>query len=192
MSISSSLRAGFRAVSAVNRIGLFAASAAVAVMMLFIVLDVAGRNFGFRIVRNSYEFSEYYFMAMGVFPALGYIYTTGILPKVDSLYQRYSRKIRIVVVCLIILIEIIIFGLLSYWSFFEFLGDLQGASVFVAGSSTYPIWPVMLAVFSGLFLVFCDRVLVLMENLVFRNGTLIAHEIRPESERIPEDDHAEE
>lgn len=160
-----------------HKLGAGIAGVFMAVMMLAITVDVAGRNFDIILVSYSYEWTEYYFMAFAFFPALGYIYSSGIMPRVNSLYDRMRDGPRTMVAVLFLLTEIVVFGLLFMWTIDEFVHAFSESTTFSVGYEQQLFWPVKLVVPAGICLLLLDRLFVLSENLIYRNGTLVAAEL---------------
>ncbi|WP_431028915.1 TRAP transporter small permease [Lysinibacillus sp. LZ02] len=142
-------------------------------MMLLITADVFMRNvFGIP-VPGVYEITENFLMPLVVFPALGYTYWVGILPRLTELVSKAPRKFQLVHHYLLLVLDTVVFALLTYYGFQFALSGLNiGMAIPVAGKLV-PIWPFYFLVPLGFFLVLIE---VLM-RFVKKEGDVISHNV---------------
>lgn len=93
------------------------AGISVLAMMFSVTADVILRNI-FKIqILGVYELTQNIFMPMVVIPAMGYTYHVGVLPKFDLLRGKLGTGTERVFSLSVSVIEIIVFGMLAYYSF---------------------------------------------------------------------------
>lgn len=135
-------------------------------MMLFIVYDVAGRNFFGGSIRGGFEIVQNYFMPLSIFPALGYVYASGITPKMDLLMPRMPVRLQAGVVYLLLLLELAVFALLIYFTWGYAMTGMERGMTFPAAGSLYPLWPLLFLVPFGFALVIVETLFVLARNVL--------------------------
>jgi TRAP-type transport system small permease protein len=135
-------------------------------MMLFIVYDVAGRNFFGGSIRGGFEIVQNYFMPTAIFPALGYVYSSGITPKMDLLMPRTPKAVQVGAVYLLLVLELAIFSLLVYFTWGYAVTGMERGMTFPAAGSLYPLWPLLFLVPVGFVLVVVETLFVLARNLL--------------------------
>ena len=135
-------------------------------MMLFIVYDVAGRNFLGGSIRGGFEIVQNYFMPLAIFPALGYVYASGITPKMDLLMPKMPARAQAAVVYVLLIFEVAIFALLIYFSWDYALTGMERGMTFPAAGSLYPLWPLFFLVPLGFALVVVETLFVLARNIL--------------------------
>jgi TRAP-type C4-dicarboxylate transport system permease small subunit len=157
-------------------VGALLSGAAIFGMMLWIFADVVSRNFLGGSISGSFEIAQNYFMPLAVFPALAYVYGSGVLPKMDLLMHRLPQRLQDAVVYLLLGLEIAVFSLLTYytWGYARF-GMERGTS-FPAGGDLYPLWPLFFLVPLGLAMVLVETLFVLARNLLGDGVKLAMHE----------------
>lgn len=143
---------------AVSGISIFA-------MMLFIVADVFRRNVFGGSIPGSFEIAQNYFLPLSVFPAIGYVYASGILPRMDLLMPKVSKQLQSLAVHLLLLLEVAIFAVLVYYTWDFATTGMERRQAFPAGGSLYPLWPLFFLVPFGFALVVVETVFVLLRNL---------------------------
>lgn len=136
------------------------------VMMAFIAVNVISRYFLAGSITGSFEFVTYYFLPLSVFPALGYVYSSGVLPKMDLLIQKAHKKIRDILIVLLLLLELFLFSLIIYYSFhYSMTGMAEGHS-FTAGVDLYPLYPVYFLVPLGFTLMTIEILFIMTKNVI--------------------------
>lgn len=134
-------------------------------MMCFIVADVVSRNFLGGSISGSFEIAQNYFMPLSVFPALAYVYGSGVLPKMDLLMHRFPRVAQDVVVHLLLVVELVVFGLLTYYTWGYAINGMEREVAFPAGGSLYTLWPLFFMVPVGFAMIVVETLFVFVRNV---------------------------
>ncbi|WP_054635876.1 TRAP transporter small permease [Thalassobacillus sp. C254] len=96
--------------------GLWISAVSIMGMMMFIVYDVVGRNLLFGSVRGGFEIVQNYFMPLAVFPALAYVYSSGVLPRMNLLISKTRASVQHIVVYVLLVVEIFVLSFVVYFS----------------------------------------------------------------------------
>jgi TRAP-type transport system small permease protein len=134
-------------------------------MMLFIVYDVVGRNFLGGSIRGGFEIVQNYFMPVAIFPAIGYVYSSGITPKMDLLMPKTPKRLQAAAVYVLLVLELAIFSLLVYFTWGYAVTGMERGMTFPAAGSLYPVWPLLFLVPFGFALVLVETLFVLARNV---------------------------
>lgn len=149
----------------INIVGLVVAGAAVAAMMLLIVVDVTGRVSGTSLIAGVFEISENYLMPLAVFPALGFIYASGVMPRFDVLLARVAVPVRKIVVYVLLGVELVVFGTVAWLTFGDFVSAFANSTTFIAGATSYPLWPVKIFVPLGFVMIVLETLFIFVGNI---------------------------
>ncbi|ALX47582.1 TRAP transporter small permease [Lentibacillus amyloliquefaciens] len=137
-------------------------------MMLFISLDVGLRNIIGSSIPGSYEYAENYFMPFIVFPALAFVYTTGILPRVLNLVSKFPNQFQHKANLCLRIIDLIIFTLIFYFSLkYAIDGTIQGKA-FVAGGNLVPLYPALFIAPLGVFVLLVEIIIETIKDIKFK------------------------
>ena len=130
--------------------------AGVFIMMILITADVFSRNvFGIP-VPGVYELTENFLMPLIVFPALGYTYWVGILPRLTELLAKAPKKFKVFHHYLLLVIDTGVFALLTYYGLQFALAGLEISMAIPVAGKLVPIWPIYFLVPLGFFLVLVE------------------------------------
>lgn len=134
-------------------------------MMVVIVLDVFLRNIFKMPIPGSYVIIESFLMPIAIFPALGYVYMMEVLPRLSEFvaktpkwFQKYNRL-------LLIIMDIIIFSLLTYYTFKFFMNGYKDDMQIPVASHFIAIWPVYLFIPLGYLLVLLEVLVRFIEEI---------------------------
>ena len=126
------------------------------IMMILITADVFARNvFGIP-VPGVYEITENFLMPLIVFPALGYTYWVGILPRLTELVTKAPQKFRVFHHYLLLVIDTVVFALLTYYGLQFAVAGLEISMAIPVAGILVPIWPIYFLVPLGFFLVLIE------------------------------------
>lgn len=149
----------------VRNSGMIFSGTVVFIMMLYTCADVAFRNIQGYSPLYAYEISQSYFMPLIVFPGLAYTFSVGIMPRIDLLLEKFNDKIKkILHVCLYIFELVLLLLLIIYGGQYLFHA-IETNQSFTAGGINYLLWPVILFVPLGFFLVFVEITFYLIKSL---------------------------
>lgn len=140
-------------------IGKYMSGFAILAMMLIIVADVFMRNVFETPLAGTYEIVQYFLMPLAVFPALGYAYWSGVLPRLSELISKappwFEKFNRI----LILIIDAIVFGMLTYFGFIFAIFGMQDKMAIPMAGTLIPIWPIYFLVPIGFLFVLLEVLL---------------------------------
>ena len=150
----------------VKIIGALVSGLAIFAMMLFIVADVISRNFLGGSIPGGFEISQNYFMPLAVFPALGWVYASGILPRMDLILPRFPALFRSTATHVLVVIELALASIVTYYAWWYALAGMDRGSTFPAGGALYPLYPFYFLVPLGFALVTIEIVFVAIRNVI--------------------------
>ena len=159
------LATAYRAWRLVTVVAALLSGVAVFGMMCFIVADVASRNILGGSISGSFEIAEKYFMPLAVFPALAYVYGTGVLPRMDLLRGRMPRALQAGVVHVLLLLELVVLAVLVHYSWLYAVDGQDRGVAFPAGGSLHTLWPLFYLVPLGFAMVAVETLFVIARNL---------------------------
>lgn len=160
----------------VTLVGAMLSGLAVFGLMCFIVADVVSRNFLGGSISGSFEIAQNYFMPLAVFPAMAYVYGTGVLPKMDLLMHRFPVAAQNAVVHLLLLLELVVFAVLTYYTWIFAVDGMDRGVSFPAGGDLYTLWPLFFLVPLGFVMVLVETVFVALHNIGRERATLVVGE----------------
>lgn len=137
-------------------------------LMLFIVTDVVLRNFFHNSIPGGFEIAQNYFLPLSVFPALPYVYGTGTLPRMDLLMHRFPGSMRSAVINLLLSLEVVVFLVLTGYTFDYALDSFSRGRAFPAGGLLLPVWPVLFLVPLSFLMMFIEAALTIVKNVTSR------------------------
>lgn len=138
---------------------------AIFVMMCLIVADVVSRNFLGGSISGTFEIAQNYFMPLSVFPGLAYVYGSGVLPKMDLMMHRFPRRIQDGATYALLVLELLMFGLLVYYTWGYAMNGMERGVAFPAGGSLYTLWPLFFFVPLGFTMILIETLFVLARNV---------------------------
>lgn len=142
-----------------RNIGKYMSGVSILAMMMIIVLDVFMRNVFGKPLSGTYEIVQYFLMPLAVFPALGYAYWSGVLPRLSEVISKTGARFQQFHRLLILVIDVVVFTLLTYYGFlFAISGFQEEMSIPIAGNLV-PVWPVYFLVPIGFLCVVLEIML---------------------------------
>ncbi|NLI67564.1 MAG: TRAP transporter small permease [Bacilli bacterium] len=145
--------------------GKYISGVAIVIMMLIIVSDVVMRNFLHLSFPGSYEIIEKYLMPLAIFPALGYVYMSHVLPRLNEFIERRSQKFQKFNRLLLLLIDVVVFILLTYYTFLYALDSYQQGIAVPVATKFVPLWPIYFFVPLGYALVLFEVVVRFVDEV---------------------------
>lgn len=139
--------------------------ASIFALMAFISTDVILRNFAGSSISGSFEIVENYFMPLAVFPALAWVYSSGIMPRMDLLINRIAEGLRKAIVHFLVLIEIVVVAVVTWYSLQYALAGLDRSAQFTAGGESLPLWPAQFVAPLGFGLLLIELLFVMARNV---------------------------
>ncbi len=134
-------------------------------MMFFIVYDVFLRNVVENSINGGFEIVQNYFMPIVVFPSLAYVYSSGVLPRMDMVINRLKNRTKKVLIFGMLLIEIFILILMTQYSLEYAMTGLEKEMAFPAAGTLYPLYPIFFFIPISFGLIIIENVFILLRNL---------------------------
>lgn len=126
----------------INKLLLFLSGIGLITLMLLITIGVITRYvFGYSIP-TAYAITENYLMPLTVFAAVGYVYQTGIFPKVDVFIEKiHNQRTKQIVNIVIHVVELILFIFITYFFYQYTVYSVTYNLAFSANSIDFPLSP---------------------------------------------------
>src|SRR5699024_449400 len=121
--------------------------------------------------------SENYFMPMSVFPALAYTFGKGVMPRINLIVSKFKRKYQLFLSIVLIIIEIIIFSLLTIYGWEYFIDILNSHKTFTVGVNQLPLSYVAVFVSIGFGLVVIEQIFLLVKNIKYSTSSFVVKEV---------------
>ncbi|WP_188208056.1 TRAP transporter small permease subunit [Alkalibacillus aidingensis] len=142
-------------------------------MMLFIVIDVVLRNLFNSSISGGFEMVQNYFMTLTVFPALAYVYSSGVLPKMDLLIERFQDQVKKLIIFFMIALEVFILAIMFYFSLDYAINGFERSMSFPAAGTLYPIYPFLFLIPLAFFLIVIENMFILIKNIMFKEPSFL-------------------
>lgn len=146
----------YRVFSVVKKSSLLISGIAVFLMMLFISAEVILRNVFSTSISGNYEITESYFMPLIVFPVIAITYSSGLMPKINMVVNKFPGKIQSLINLLLLLLEILAMFLIVFLTWSYAVDATKDGIGFSAGSIMYPLYPVFYLVPLGFALLIIE------------------------------------
>lgn len=148
-----------------EKLGLVVSGSSLIITMAVITVDVVVRNFTQFTLVGVYEIVQNYLMPLMVFPAIGYAYSSGIMPRIVMVTDRLGLRAKRIAALLISATEVMIFALMAYFTFGYAVNTVEQRLSFICSTRMLPLYHVMfLPVFSFLMIVI-ENVFLLLVNI---------------------------
>lgn len=127
-------------------ISMYIGGIAIMLMMILTVIDVVLKSFFDSAIPGNYLFMESYLMPIAVFLGMPYAFFSGIFPRLDMFLIKWKASTRLKVIIAMLVLELIAFLVLIYYSFtFGIYGAVSNIT-FLAGVNSYPLYPMFFLV----------------------------------------------
>lgn len=143
----------------IRNIGKYISGIAIILMMVIIVSDVFMRNVFGNPLSGTYEIVQFFLMPMAIFPALGYVYWVGVLPRLTEIIAKTPAGFRKANNLVILIIDLVLFSLLTYYGVLFAISGFQSQMAVPLGGSLVSVWPVYILVPLGFFSVLLEVIL---------------------------------
>jgi len=154
-----------RTQNALKNIGITISGVVIIAMMFFITIDVILRNLFDYSIPGGYNYVEKYFMPFIVFPALAYVYSSGVLPRLDVLVDKLSKGTQQSISLMMRVIDLVIFGLMFYFSLKYMIAQTIQGAAFSVGGTLAPLAPSLIIAVIGFLLLVVEIVLAFIKTL---------------------------
>lgn len=158
--------------SKVKFIGVVISGLAILTMMLAIVADVASRNLTGASILGVYEITQNYLMILAIFAALPFVYSSGIMPKLELLFERFKGRGRTILINGILVLEILVYAAMAYYSWQFAMTGLGNESGFMAGGKIYPLYPVLFVIPISFLGMTIECIFAILNNLTSKEPNL--------------------
>ena len=147
-----------------KKAGIVVSGTVIIIMMFFILLDVLLRNVTGSSIPGGYNYVEKYFMPFIVFPLLAFVYSSGILPRLDVFVDKFSKTKMVVINLIMRIVDLVLFSLMFYYSLkYMVTGTIQGVA-FSAGGALAPLAPSLIITTFGFLILFFEIVLAIYKT----------------------------
>jgi TRAP-type C4-dicarboxylate transport system permease small subunit len=163
--MSESYNKAYRIHNVIKQIGVWIAGLDTVAIMLFICADVLKRNITGSSIAGSYEIIQGYMMALTTFTAIPYAYSAGVMPRVDLIINKMKPKNKRLAVNSMLVLDIIIFAVLTVISSKYAAGSFARKMTFVAGTKYYPVYPLHLLPPLAFIMIVFENIFVLIRNI---------------------------
>ncbi|MGI5911850.1 MAG: TRAP transporter small permease [Syntrophomonadaceae bacterium] len=144
--------------------GVLVSSIAILLIIAFVVIASIGRYItGTMVIPGLYEMTGFYLMPLAVFPALVFSYMNGTFPAVENLFDKFPEKYQRWVKILFLLIEIVLFVVLTYETFQYALTGTAKDMGMRAGANIWPLYPFLYLAPYGFALLTLKAVIVFLK-----------------------------
>lgn len=148
-----------------KNIGITISGIVIVLMMFFITIDVLLRNLFDYSIPGGYNYVEKYFMPFIVFPALAYVYSSGVLPRLEIFVNKFSQGKQLIINFIMRVIDFVIYGLMFYFALkYMIAGTIQGVA-FSVGGSLAPLAPSLIIAVIGFLLLVIEIILAFFKNV---------------------------
>jgi len=145
--------------SVFRNVGKYFSGISIFLMMFIIVADVFMRNVFGRPISGTYEIVQFFLMPMAIFPALGYVYWVGVLPRLSEIIAKSPKGFQKFNDILILIIDLIVFALLTYYGFLFAMSGFESQMAVPLGGALVSVWPIYFLVPIGFLFVLLEVVL---------------------------------
>jgi len=148
----------------IKRAGAIISGTSIMAMMLIIFADVFSRNFLGGSITGVLEVVQKYLMPLAIFPGLAFVYASGIMPRMDLLIVKFNKGFQNVVVYLLLILELLIFTAVVYYSLEYAIYGVKENLSFSAGAALYPVYPILFLIPFGFLLLIIEIIFVIVIN----------------------------
>ncbi|ARK32434.1 TRAP transporter small permease [Halalkalibacter krulwichiae] len=156
-------------ISNVIKVGMYISGIAILIMMVMTVIDVTLKALFSSTIPGNYLYVQNYLMPVAFFCGLPYVFFTGIFPRLDLLIKRFSKKVSINIMISVLVIELLVYILITYYSFSYGLYGLRENITFLAGVNSLPLYPMFFLVTIG-FAMLTICLILTLRKMIKTNG----------------------
>ena len=154
-----------------NAIGIIA----VYVMMFLIVIDVFFRNFMPFPLQGIYEIVQWFLLPISCISFFGYAYACGIMPRVTMAVERLPAAARHWISCVVLVLSIGIFGLMSYAAYVYAIKQMTRGGVVTIGTEHVAVWPLYFLIILAFVMVVVECIFALIKNLLDKDRNAVTY-----------------
>ena len=167
-----------------KKIGLVISAVVALIMMFFITYDVVMRNVFSSSIRGGFEIIQNYMMPLVVFPGLAYVYASGVLPKMELLFAKFSPAVKRILILFLIAIEVFVLVLVVQFSWTYAMDGMERNTSFPAAGTLYQLWPVFFTIPAAFALIVIENIFLFIKNLIEKDPTFVVEYNPSEEEQI--------
>ncbi|MGM0900362.1 MAG: TRAP transporter small permease [Bacillota bacterium] len=164
----------------VKLLGLILCGIGLFCMMGFIVLEVAMRNLFNSSIPGNYEIVQNYFMPVVTLPIVVYAFSEGVLPRINMLVAKFHNKVQKGILLSLLLIEIVIFVLMTFYGWQYAISGMEAGDAFPASGSMYPIYPFYFLIPIGFGMLLIEMIFLFGKNLMDKDVSFTVSENKNE------------
>lgn len=163
----------YRIFEVIKKIGLFISGISILGMAFLIFYDVLVRNLFSGSIRGGFEIVQNYFMPLVVFPSLAFVYSSGVIPKMDIIIGKLGDKAKKYIIFIMLLLEIFILILIVQFSWQYAMNGLERKIAFPAAGTLYPLYPVLFTIPIAFALITIENIFIFIRNILEKKSTLL-------------------
>lgn len=164
--------------------GIWISGVSVIVMMLLIVYDVTMRTLFSSSIRGGFEIIQNYMMPLVVFPGLAYVYSSGVLPKMDLILEKFGDGIQKIIILFMIAIELFVLTLIVQFSWAYAMDGLEREIAFPAAGTLYTLYPLFFLIPIAFAMIIIENIFIIIRNLMEKKPSLLMEEPQGEPEDV--------
>lgn len=149
--------------------GMYISGIAIMLMMILTVIDVTLKTIFNSTIPGSYLYVQNYLMPLAFFCGLPYAFFSGIFPRLDIVVKRFRKEALTKIVIAVLIIELISYLLITYYSFLYGIHGMTTNITFLAGVNSVPLYPFLFLVTIG-FGMLSFYLIVVLRKIVKTNG----------------------
>lgn len=127
-------------------LGMYLAGVAILLMMTITVLDVILKNLFASSIPGNYLYMENILMPLAIFLGMPYAFFSGIFPRLDMVVNKFKYTTKINIVILMLILELLAFLVIIYYSFIYGIFGITTNITFLAGINSIPLYPMFFLV----------------------------------------------
>lgn len=127
-------------------LGMYLAGIAVLLMMILTVTDVILKNLFESSIPGAYVYVENILMPLAIFLGMPYTFFSGIFPRLDMVVNKFKKPTRINIVISVLILELLAFIVIVYYSFMYGIFGVTTNITFLAGINSIPLYPMFFLV----------------------------------------------
>lgn len=157
----------------VKFIGVIISGISILAMMFIIVVDIFSRSITGGSILGVFEITQNYIMILTIFPVLPYLYSSGVMPRMDLLAEKMSNKTGGKMTILLIIFEMVIYTFVLIYSFeYAYTGFLKD-SHFFGGGKLYPIYPVQFLIPVAFLFLVIENIFIILKSYLTKKPMLV-------------------
>ncbi|MGJ9457818.1 TRAP transporter small permease [Oceanobacillus sp. CF4.6] len=167
-----------------KKFSLFLAGIALFGMIFFITIDVIMRNFSSTSIPGSYEIVQNYLMSVASFSVILYAYSSGVMPRISMVVERFPIHIQKTLHIAMLIIELLLMILVAYYTLtYAITGTISGFA-FPAVGILFPLYPFLYIVPLGFGGIAIEIIFTLIKNIMSKEVWITFNKKQRETDAV--------